>query len=892
MNNKIINIMLISLLAMSGCKNINISNSLNKTSSSITLEKNIGNVVVGNIRVQLLDKNTIRFEEKTESGFLDDNTFLVPNRDEYEGVIYSEYEDKDYKYIEMNGITIAIPFETEGFEGVYIEKDGKIIYEAEMIRNTGDLPTPSQTPDVFPVGDAPRIIVPETGYSYESYENSPREYENFSGYKIQAKVNDLYVLLPFGDARTLRQAYVNLTGKSEMVRLKNLGSWDSKYFAYSDKTAQEEIDNYKKYDLPLDNLVIDTDWRKSSGSGIGYEIDTRLFPDMEGFLSSVHDQNIEVMFNDHPEPAFGSTTLLDPYDVDYRNESLKSLLAMGLDSWWYDRNWTVSLKSPVPNYINPETWGLYLYHDITKQYYQEVADNKEIYRRPVVMGNADNIYHGDYRGILNSASHRYSIQWTGDINADSYSLKQEIEDIIEAGVDSLPYLSSDLGGHNGNPSNELYTRWIQYGALSPIFRPHSSKYNQRYRQPWLYGEDALNISREYINMRYRLMALYYALAYENYETGMPLVRSLEFNYPDDELARRNDEYLLGNNILFAPITDDVYNEIPNDWIVDGVNAKYYNNTSLSGTPIKETTYDNMTFNWGNGSPELGVPADNFSAAFETKICPSRDITLAVKVDDGVRVYVDDELVLNKFFANDSVTYDVIELKANQTYDIKVDYYEASGGAFLNLLYKNESNLFNKSVYLPEGQWMNVFTGEVYEGKATYDVVCNLYESPLFIRLGSITPLVADELNTSNINWNNIAYDIYPSKTASDSGFLYEDDHETTAYKYDYNRISNYSYQYDEKENCVIIKLDAGVGSFDNSDVTSVKNYSLRYHLIEGMDSIMKITVNDQMVSSKYIKQEPYAAPFAHSGGSVDSDVISIDFTSSVNQDNIIKIYLK
>ena len=105
-------------------------------------------------------------------------------------------------------------------------------------------------------------------------------------------------------------------------------------------------------------------------------------------------------------------------------------------------------------------------------------------------------------------------------------------------------------------------------------------------------------------------------------------------------------------------------------------------------------------------------------------------------------------------------------------------------------------------------------------------------------------------------------------------------------------MSNYSYQYDEKENCVIIKLDAGVGTFDNSDATSVKNYSLRYHLIEGMDSILKVTVNDQMVSSKYVKQDTYAAPFAHSGGSVDGDVISIDFTSSVNQDNIIKIYLR
>ena len=881
---------MISAIILTGCTGPS-SLSSNGTGDLNSDGKSVANIVVNNIRVQVLDEQTIRFEEKYNNSFIDDNTFFIPNRDAYKGVIYQDYKDDEYHYIEFNDIKIYIPLETEGFQGVFIERNGQVIYEPEMMRNNGNLPSPSQTPDTFVICDTPRIIIPETGYSFDSYENSPAEFEDFSGYEIQKEANDLYVLLPFGDAKKLRQSYVNLTGKSEMVRLANLGSWDSKYFAYSDKTAQEEIDNYKKYNLPLDNLVIDTDWRKSSGTGIGYDINTNLFPDMEGFLESVHSQNIEVMFNDHPEPVAGTTSLLDPMDIYYRNESLKSLLEIGLDTWWYDRNWTVALKSPTPSYINPETWGLYLYHDITKQHYQTQADNNEIYRRPVVMGNADNIYHGDYRGINNTASHRYSIQWTGDINADSKSLKQEIKDIIKSGIDAIPYMSSDLGGHNGNPSNELYTRWIQYGALSPIFRPHSSKYNQRYRQPWLYGDDALNISREYINLRYRLMALYYALAYENYQTGMPLIRSLEFNYPNDENARRDDEYLIGNNILFAPITDDVYNSIPSSWFVDGVNASYYNNTSLSGDPVKTQTYDTLDFSWGNSSPISGVLSDNFSALIETKIKPSHDATLAVKVDDGVRVYVNDSLVLDKFFANDSVTYDVIKLSKDASYDIKFEYYEAAGGAYLSALYKNESNLFTKSVYLPDGEWMNVFTGEIYQGKQTYEFTCDLLSSPLFVRLGSITPLVENASNTTEIDWNNITYDVYPSKNASDTGFVYEDDKETTAYKYNQNRILNYSYNYLENENVIVIKLNGSQGKFDGSECTLNKNYSIRYHLLEGMSSISKVTVNGKVTSMNMNKVNSNAFPFAYQGGSATEDVISIEFSSLATEDNEIKIYL-
>ena len=99
-----------------------------------------------------------------------------------------------------------------------------------------------------------------------------------------------------------------------------------------------------------------------------------------------------------------------------------------------------------------------------------------------------------------------------------------------------------------------YVKWMQYGALSPIYRPHCAWVGSvdEGRMPWLKGEDALNIIRDYVNLRYRLLPTYYNLSHENYETGMPLVRRLDFEYPEYESASRNDQYLLGEDILIAP----------------------------------------------------------------------------------------------------------------------------------------------------------------------------------------------------------------------------------------------------------------------------------------------------------------------------------------------------
>ena len=121
--------------------------------------------------------------------------------------------------------------------------------------------------------------------------------------------------------------------------------------------------------------------------------------------------------------------IIQNQEVAFREEKLQGILKLGLDYWWYDRNWSTHLNSIDP-FIKPETMGDYLFSDITKHYFQKAAKNEEIYKRPIIMSNVNNILNGQYEGILDSASHRYSIQWTGDIQSSLNALNKEVQSLI------------------------------------------------------------------------------------------------------------------------------------------------------------------------------------------------------------------------------------------------------------------------------------------------------------------------------------------------------------------------------------------------------------------------------------------------------------------------------
>ena len=152
---------------------------------------------------------------------------------------------------------------------------------------------------------------------------------------------------------------------------------------------------------------------------------------MKRFLDFAHAHGVEVMFNDHPEPVDGKQVFA-PEEIAYREKNLQAIMNLGLDIWWYDRNWGIKLVSPSKN-LPYETCGLYLFEDITRNFWQRQAGSKDIYRRPVIMGNAVDVSTGSYLGIKDSASHRYSIQWTGDVGSEAGVISQEVDNIIKCG---------------------------------------------------------------------------------------------------------------------------------------------------------------------------------------------------------------------------------------------------------------------------------------------------------------------------------------------------------------------------------------------------------------------------------------------------------------------------
>lgn len=832
-------------------------------------------LIFGNIRISFLGEEILRIERKYRGAFCNENTFFIPDRGQFvlNGVAYSFNEGVlcfgDYELYLPKGNTLG---------GLRLEKNGKPVYRYQRISNSGELPPPQKTPEVFPIADTPRIFLPEGGYSVM------RKGE----YRIQENAEDVYLLFAKGDAKRLRRLYVELTGRCELVRLSTLGGWNSKYYAYSEETAKKLICDYEHYGVPLDNMVIDTDWRLSE-KGWGYDVNKKLFPDMRRFLDFAHSRGVEIMFNDHPEPVHGSS-VFEPCEIAYREKNLQALMELGLDSWWYDRNWHTHLISPT-EHVQWESFGLYLYHDVTKNFYRNHADGGKIYRRPVIMGNVVDIANGDYLAITDSASHRYGIQWTGDIASMSCTLGQEIENLIRCSENCIAYMNSDCGGHTGNPDKEQFIRWMQYGTLSPVFRPHCTNTVLRHREPWLYDDETLDIVREYNLMRYRLLPCLYTLAYEAYATGIAMMRSLALEYPDDGRAARNDEYLFGKNLLVAPVCGAVPQPLTEKNYVAPVEVTFYKGIELKGEPVASVRWKKLFMPLRHESPAEGVPVYNFSARVKTKIAVKKPVRLYVKNDDGATVYLDGECVLDDKNTHSAVLTPVAELQPNRVYCVEIDYFQADGEAFLGL-YQTELSAGNeKQIYLPAGRWMDLFDGQVYNGRQTVNKRYSLRSMPLFVRLGALIPLAEGAQTTKAQDWSRLVYDFYPDKASSDEGYLYEDDGETTAYLYGAFRKSRYIAEYLAEENAFMVRLRAAEGEFSGTRATARREYTIKYHLLKGVERVKHVSVNGKdMPFNIYEKSDVFPLNTEHAAP--DGAVLTVNFVADTAEDTQIKFFLE
>lgn len=843
-----------------------------------------GVIIEKKIRVQVLSKDIVRIEYNKKGVFEDKNTFFVPNRSNFDFKGLNFEDDENCYRLTVSDMEIIIKKHFKSLSSLSVYKKGKIVYQFKRIKNTGELPKVNETPEIFALSDEPRLVLPEKGYSKDTA-------VELGSYALQSHVQDVYLLNACKDHRKLRQLYVSLTGRTDMVSLSKLGVWNSKFYAYNEESVKKTIQDYKDHNIPLDNFVIDTDWR-SDASGIGYEVNTELFPDISSVFNYCHERGISVIMNDHPEPEPNSSTCLDTMEMGYRCDNLGHFLSMGLDSWWYDRNWSTKLISP-DKHIASETLGMYIYNEITKHYHESLVSEGQSMKRNDILANVSNIENGKYISIVDSASHRYPLQWTGDIGSSEIDLAREVKNLIYCSDNCLPYVSSDIGGHNGVPNKDLYLRWIEFGCFSPIFRPHCTKDLPFYREPWNYDEETVDVFREYVNMRYHLMPYIYARAYNSYLTGESIFTSLSFQYPGDLKAEKADDtYMLGRDILISPIGKIDYKEIKARDYKSSVSVDFYNGKELKGDVIHHMEMKTISLDLSGNQIHKNVPVNNFSARFTTTINFKSNYLLLPYSDDGIRIYIDDVLLFEDFTEHSAYIAQAGVVKKG-VHKVTVEYFQAEGEANLKLYYIRYVNKGKRKIYLPKGQWLDAFSGKVYNGEGNVVKYFDPKELPIFIRLGSLLPLAYSSENLKNHNWKDMVYDYYPSFTESDEFYVYEDDNETEAYKKGEFRKTPYSAHFDKEQNSFIIKIGKAVGEYEAESQYRKRNAIFRYHLMKGFRDVDAVYVNGKKVKTNLYHCRISAMPFASERKNYpDSATISYAFTQDLHNEYVIEVRMK
>ena len=748
------------------------------------------------------------------------------------------------------------------------------------------IPNPNENTQAWAIADTPRYVPASSDESWGGGYNVAPQGTSNNGWDLDNDSPDVYVFLPQGNGRQLRSDFISLTGKTDLIPLYALGGWDSRYYPYTQQEAMDKIDTYRSKKIPLDVFVVDTDWRV--GASHGYGVNTELFPDMEQFISDAHDKHLRIVFNDHPEPQ---GNVLDRIEVQYRNDGLRGLFDIGLDFWWYDRNWHTAIRPP--DGLNKEVFGMYLYHWITQDYYSD--------RRPFIMANVDGIDNGHINRAPDIAAHRYNMQWTGDTTSDDASLKREVRNAVYSGVYApFAYTSTDLGGHMGVMTTGQYCRWVQFGAFSPIFRLHCGRHYTR--DPWAYDDPAEDVVRDYVQMRMRLLPVFYTAARANYDTGEPILKRCDLNYPGFKEAESDYQYLLGDDILVAPVIGNSQDAVPSSWLnngrgSEGLTGNYFANKTLSGSSAMKRTDASIDFNWGDGNPGGSLPSDNFSVRWTGKITinTDSDINLGLSSDDGCRLWIDGKLVIDKWIDQGQIAHwTTAAFKKGQVYSIKIEYFEGQGQAACQLLHKKveekKQGVAKQDLWIPPGAWTNVWTGDVLNGPQLHTTSVSLTQMPIFVKQGSIIPLAPDMGHTGEKIWSPITLDVYPNTTQTATANLYEDDGVSEGYKSGSYRNTAFEASADDVSKKVTVTINPAQGTY--AGALSDRSWAIRLHTPAGWpESARLVTVDGIRTSFKVVVRNPKAMPFSVTGGLPDGNVVEIQVPpASVSTERTIVVH--
>lgn len=448
--------------------------------------------------------------------------------------------------------------------------------------------------------------------TYRSIFNFGASNHRFSYFQVPDGGLDQY-LFASGGVSEIVQAYSWLTGTAPLPPKWSLGYQQCRYSYYPDKEVLNVARTFREKHIPCDVIYLDIHYMDQ------YKLFTwnnKEFPDPEAFVRALLDMNFQVvviidpgvkvevgyhayesgkkkdLFVKYPDGTYYSgdvwpgTCHFPDFTLEetrqWWGEQFASLVKMGIKGYWNDMN-------------EPVTWGKKLPDLIEFDYDGHGATHRKahnVYGMQMARATAEGIKKlmPDTRAFVlsragYSGSQRYAASWTGDNSASDDHMLLGVRLMLNMGLAGLSFTGVDIGGFVGEANPQLFTRWMQIGAFSPLFRGHTM-INSRDSEPWSYGEEAEEISRNFIRLRYRLMPYLYTAFHESSQNGLPVVRSLAFNFWHDSHVfdrRWGHEYLFGPAMLVAAVNS--WMPIQKVYLPEGRWFNLYNGHQYAGAQI-------------------------------------------------------------------------------------------------------------------------------------------------------------------------------------------------------------------------------------------------------------------------------------------------------------------
>lgn len=435
---------------------------------------------------------------------------------------------------------------------------------------------------------------------------------NNDTYSFSAEGGQLdYYILAGPTPKDVIEQYTDLTGRMPLPPKWALGYHQSKYSYKSEQEVRELVSKFKQKQIPIDAIYFDIHYMN------GYRVftfDRAAFPDPKKLISGLKQEGIHVV------PIVDPGVKKDPNYHIYKEGVLQNHFCKYLEGDLYlDEVWPGI--SAFPDFTKTETqkwWGKKhsFYTDLGIEGIWNDMNEPAVFNKTKTM-DLDVVHDNDgdlkthqelhnvygllmgkatYEGLeqqlngkrpflLTRAGYagiqRYAAVWTGDNRSFWEHLEMSLPMCMNLGVSGIPFSGPDVGGFAHDSNGQLLTRWMQVGAFTPFFRNHNALDTVR-QEPWSFGEKYEKIIKKYIQLRYQWLPHLYTLFMEASRTGIPVMRPLFLEYPNDpKTTNLSDQFLIGDNVLIAPIMrPDTYHRVV--YLPEGDWVDYWTDDSFQG----------------------------------------------------------------------------------------------------------------------------------------------------------------------------------------------------------------------------------------------------------------------------------------------------------------------